>query len=196
VKANAVKRLRVEAGQFFCEAILWVQAWLHRGTMRALVESELIAIDGERFREVTLSYPRALVLGCTYASEFMRTLEDGLDKHGFVWDLPDHRMYRTTQRSKTIRLNFDDLYKSQKTVNSRSSEIRQAEEMEAHLIDSSESEEEPEKPHGQKVEQTTSDKEPPNTTVSRFRRRMLPTMDHNMRQAYREHSDPFDTLSI
>jgi len=55
VRAKAPTSLRriviLEKGNWFCEAVLWLAAWSTRGTMRALIESELILLDRNRFKD-------------------------------------------------------------------------------------------------------------------------------------------------
>lgn len=79
---------KINFGQYFCEAALWVQAWYHRGTMKALVESELVVLDHHRFAEVTQWHPQAMACSCEYARQFLINMQADMMKFGQVWDVP------------------------------------------------------------------------------------------------------------
>jgi len=82
----------VSEGQAFCEAVLWMP-WVHRGNMKALTESDIVAMDSKKFREVTLAHPTVLLHAHRYARFFRADLQDQLDKHKHAWDLPFSMMH-------------------------------------------------------------------------------------------------------
>merc|ERR1712228_744115 len=84
--------LPVTHGEWFCEATLWMH-WIHRGTMCALVDSELIALDSKFFRKVTIENVDVFRNSKVYAKEFLQCMEDALQRHGSVFDLPPETIY-------------------------------------------------------------------------------------------------------
>jgi len=61
---------QVEAGTWFCEAVLWTP-WVHQGTMSSNVESELLSLDSAKFREVMSKFHGDMWLPQKYATEFV-----------------------------------------------------------------------------------------------------------------------------
>jgi hypothetical protein len=81
------KYTRVGKKSYFGEPGIWVN-WVHHGSMKALTETECMAIDCVRFREVTGAHRDVLMLACEYASSFHDTLTECFEDHGSAWDLP------------------------------------------------------------------------------------------------------------
>jgi len=98
---SARRRVRVEKGRHFCEAALWV-SWVHHGTMQAFMESDLMALDVEKFVNITLAHPEVHTLSKRYAHQFALELRKELDTYGYIWDLPSHFMH--TQQSDPAAL--------------------------------------------------------------------------------------------
>merc|ERR1740123_1276591 len=80
----------VQKKTWFCEGALWVN-WLHQGTMRALVESEMEALDTQKFCEVTTQQPEVYELAEERALEFLAMLQKYGQLGRRVWDIPEDR---------------------------------------------------------------------------------------------------------
>jgi len=60
----------VEAGEWLCEATLWV-TWMHRGLLRATSTSHWLQIDAKVFQECVLRFDHPLLSPWVYAQRFM-----------------------------------------------------------------------------------------------------------------------------
>mmetsp|Transcript_1421 Transcript_1421/g.3294 ORF Transcript_1421/g.3294 Transcript_1421/m.3294 type:complete len:767 (-) Transcript_1421:227-2527(-) len=79
--------LTLSKDSYFCEHSLWLP-WTHRGTMGALTDSELLALDSAKFRQITTEYKDIFQSSKAYALQFVHDLEEFSDTHGCAWDLP------------------------------------------------------------------------------------------------------------
>jgi len=79
--------LTLSKDSYFCEHSLWLP-WTHRGTMGALTDSELLALDSAKFRQITGEYKDIFQSAKAYAFQFVEYLEEFSDTHGCAWDLP------------------------------------------------------------------------------------------------------------
>lgn len=61
----------VDAGQdWISEPVLWMQAWLHKGVLAAILESELMLVNPDKFTTVMQQNPDSLVITTRYAKNF------------------------------------------------------------------------------------------------------------------------------
>merc|ERR1719240_1429532 len=68
---------RMEDHDWFCEGVLWTDSWTTRGCMVAKTECELMAIMGEKFREVvTRNHTATFRLLCEYAALYVEHVND------------------------------------------------------------------------------------------------------------------------
>lgn len=126
---KGVRRLSVlRAGNSFCEAVLWMP-WVHRGTMRALIESDLVLLDSRQFREVTLAHPDVAWHAKEQAKSFLEDVQHECCIYGQVWDIPSRLIYPDPSRIEAVYA--EDIM-----------EIRRAELEDAKLMDSDSSDEE------------------------------------------------------
>mmetsp|Transcript_16451 Transcript_16451/g.47656 ORF Transcript_16451/g.47656 Transcript_16451/m.47656 type:complete len:820 (+) Transcript_16451:79-2538(+) len=125
-----VRRITVvEQGSFFCETVLWMP-WVHRGTMKALIEAEIIAMDSAKFREVTRAHPTVARHARRYAVSYREELVKQIDRGRDMWDLPSDLIYSGMEDTRSIHAESQVL-----------SELRGAERVEAMmLMDTSSSE--------------------------------------------------------
>lgn len=79
--------LTLSKDSYFCEHPLWLP-WYHRGTMGALTDSVLLALDSEKFRQITGEYKDIFQIARAYAHQMVQDLQDFSDAHGCAWDLP------------------------------------------------------------------------------------------------------------
>jgi len=70
LKGRVRRSSRVPTGTSICEAVLWVE-WFHHGTMISLIESDLVKLDAQKFREIAMDNPSAMAFACRYAAEFI-----------------------------------------------------------------------------------------------------------------------------
>merc|ERR1719464_680053 len=77
--------VRLTSDAWFCEPPLWVE-WVHRGKMKAIIESELITVHAPAFREVTMGFPGNAMIARRAANEYKKWLEEHSDA-GQVWDI-------------------------------------------------------------------------------------------------------------
>eukprot|EP00929_Paragymnodinium_shiwhaense_P034618 TRINITY_DN18809_c0_g1_i2.p1 TRINITY_DN18809_c0_g1~~TRINITY_DN18809_c0_g1_i2.p1 ORF type:complete len:781 (-),score=153.24 TRINITY_DN18809_c0_g1_i2:14-2356(-) len=119
-KLKTRRVVMLQKGQYFCESVLWVP-WVHQGVMKTLVESEIIALDAQRFMEVTVTYSIAYQTACEHARDHVQELQETLKKHGRVWDLPLELIEGTTMSPLAER-------------DPSSGEVKSAEEMEMQLL--------------------------------------------------------------
>uniref|UniRef100_A0A7S2QCX8 Cyclic nucleotide-binding domain-containing protein n=1 Tax=Zooxanthella nutricula TaxID=1333877 RepID=A0A7S2QCX8_9DINO len=128
---KSAKRLTmVPEGTVFCEAALWVP-WVHRGRMKAVIESDVVGIDSEKFREVTLAHPEVTWHACRYSRMFLDEMREEALKHSMVWDLPRPLMEIHHNSSATVMF-ADGEYSS-----SPSTEVHSAEKLECFLMNDS-----------------------------------------------------------
>merc|ERR1719265_1074080 len=85
-KAHLRRIVIMDKKPWFCEAVLWIP-WYTRGTMRALIESELILLDRIRFRDITVAHGTATRLSRGYAPMYVQHLTETAQKYGQVWDI-------------------------------------------------------------------------------------------------------------
>merc|ERR1712107_416715 len=74
----------MRCGQWCCESVLWTP-WLHRGTMRAEVDCELLALEAARFREMVKQQYVDLWWVHKYGHEFFQILNDRGKRGGSSW---------------------------------------------------------------------------------------------------------------
>ncbi|CAE8665049.1 unnamed protein product [Polarella glacialis] len=79
--------LIVKKGDYMCEAPLWV-SWSHRGTMGALIESELLLLSAEKFRLITLEHKSIFHSSKRYANNYLKMLRETVETKGCMFDLP------------------------------------------------------------------------------------------------------------
>lgn len=132
---KVLKRLvMIDKGRWFCEAVLWVP-WCTRGTMRSLIESELIAIDKKRFEDVTVSHPSATKEACSYAIHFVERLTKTVENYGQAFDLEIEMLMKDPSTKDLIPDEGDDREEQ---------EVQRAAVVEAALMNESDSESEEE----------------------------------------------------
>jgi len=124
----------VRAGTTLCEAVLWMP-WLHRGTMRALIETELVELKSQKFREVTLAHPDIAWHAKKQALAFIEELQSDTGLYGCVWDIPTRLMYIDPTTEPAACADTVEIM-----------EVRQSEVEAARLMDSSSSEDEDQQP--------------------------------------------------
>lgn len=56
--------------------------------MGALTDSVLLALDSEKFRQITGEYKDIFQIAKAYAHQMVQDLQDFSDAHGCAWDLP------------------------------------------------------------------------------------------------------------
>jgi len=66
-----MKTLAVGESNWLSEAVLWTQ-WRHQGTLRAVSECQLLALDAFKFQSIVSKFPMNSVR--TYAEEFVKIL--------------------------------------------------------------------------------------------------------------------------
>lgn len=93
------RSVAVPEGTTLCEMVLWTP-WVHRGTTKAVSESEVTMLNSEKFREVTLSHPDAMRVSKEYATRFIEDINTANRSLGHVWDTPCSLMYG--ERSRTM----------------------------------------------------------------------------------------------
>jgi len=76
----------VEAGQFFCEAVLWTP-WVHRGEMCAKTECCIISLDSAKFGVIVQDHPQEFALPKNYCGAFLRFLSEWSAQGGIVSDV-------------------------------------------------------------------------------------------------------------
>jgi len=89
-RAKGIKSVRrtssIPVGCSCCEAVLWVP-WVTRGTMKAVIESDVVALSSAKFRQVTTSHPDALCNAHEYAQDFLYALKREARENLNVWDV-------------------------------------------------------------------------------------------------------------
>merc|ERR1719221_500174 len=76
----------VEAGQFFCEPVLWTP-WVHRGEMCAKTECCIISLDSAKFGAIVQDHPHEFALPKNYVAAFLRFLNEWSAQGGIVSDV-------------------------------------------------------------------------------------------------------------
>lgn len=74
-KREGCDTVSVSKGQWCCEAVLWCP-WVHHGVLRASVESELMALDAMKFREVITEHYIDMCYAQSYGLAFVQALND------------------------------------------------------------------------------------------------------------------------
>eukprot|EP00929_Paragymnodinium_shiwhaense_P025489 TRINITY_DN15406_c0_g1_i1.p1 TRINITY_DN15406_c0_g1~~TRINITY_DN15406_c0_g1_i1.p1 ORF type:complete len:949 (+),score=216.40 TRINITY_DN15406_c0_g1_i1:31-2877(+) len=125
-------------GTYCTEAVIWMTQWMHRGSCKALIECDILTLDPNKFREVTLAHQDVFVLAKEYALDFLEDLLSDGRKNGVLTDLPTRRQLksRITQSSNEPE-NFDGT-DSIADCNHYLTEVYQAELAEAILATRSE----------------------------------------------------------
>lgn len=77
---------RVDRGDYFCEASLWMP-WWHTGTMRVIAVANVVSVRQDQFRTTMTRHPRSMSLAISRAKQFVETLEETVEKYGLAWDL-------------------------------------------------------------------------------------------------------------
>merc|ERR1712190_519470 len=80
---------RVGKSQWCSEGSMWLR-WIHFGTMSAMVESDVIVINSEKFREITMSNGSVFSMSQKYAEDFLR---NSCDSSGYAWDISLDLLY-------------------------------------------------------------------------------------------------------
>lgn len=75
-RALEVVRRMLYGGQWLSEAALWT-SWVHRGELRVVLDSLLLALDASGFARVISSHKAAHVLAAAYARKFVESLNRG-----------------------------------------------------------------------------------------------------------------------
>jgi len=83
---NHIDNIQIlQTGSHFCEAVIWTP-WVHQGTLVADVESELLAVDSGKFREVVGRFHADVWIMQKYGAEFVLRMNE---KAGFFTNDPD-----------------------------------------------------------------------------------------------------------
>jgi len=72
----------VTAGDWVAEAVLWTN-WIHRGTLRALVECRLLAVNAPDFMNIMVTFPSS------HGAEYAKTFVESLNQTEYVNELTD-----------------------------------------------------------------------------------------------------------
>lgn len=123
---NKRRAMLVSSGQFFSDAVLWVP-WVYRGTMGALIESDIVVLDATKFRTTTVEHRDVFQTAKVYAQRCYDKIQQARNEYGCAWDLPPQVVYRPAIKD------------SEEEIHGRS-EIEAAEMLEAYLQAQSESE--------------------------------------------------------
>merc|ERR550514_1394880 len=83
---TTTKAILLEVDTWVAEAVLWTP-WKHAGELRATTECELIAINGDEFRQAVQGFPRCLIAASQYAESFVLELNDSRERQT---DLHEH----------------------------------------------------------------------------------------------------------
>lgn len=86
-------RVKMQKGSNFCEPVLWL-CWIHRGDMKALIESQIVTLNAVSFVEITESHHDIFTYGCEYAHTYLRQMRDSVAQDGYVWDVPSEIVYQ------------------------------------------------------------------------------------------------------
>jgi len=122
------KIVKLDKDQWCCEATLWLR-WVHCGEMKALTESDIVALNGAKFREVTAGHYEAFLAAKAYAEQFWRRLQEiGATEDREVSDV-DFRLM------DNIWSHDGRLLNSGETGNEGDNEINEAHIIEAQLMD-------------------------------------------------------------
>jgi hypothetical protein len=90
-KREGSGQVHVSKGAWCCEAVLWCP-WVHHGALRAKIETELIALDALKFREVVTEHYIDMSYAQEYGITFVQTLNEAAKSaeatgSGYVSDL-------------------------------------------------------------------------------------------------------------
>jgi len=75
-KMPEMVRRMLYGGQWLSEAALWT-SWVHRGELRVVTDSLLLALDASGFARVISSHKAAHLLAAAYARKFVESLNRG-----------------------------------------------------------------------------------------------------------------------
>lgn len=95
VRDGARKTARVQKDMWSCEGVLWMP-WFHRGSMLAMIESDVVALNSAAFRKVTLTHASVYVFARRCAEQFRKELQNTTKA---VWDVTEDIMYPTSGRA-------------------------------------------------------------------------------------------------
>lgn len=76
-KREGYAQVPVSKGLWCCEAVLWCP-WVHHGIMRAKIESELIALNALKFREVVTDHYIDMSYAQSYGLAFVQALNEAV----------------------------------------------------------------------------------------------------------------------
>lgn len=74
-KRAGYSQVKVSKGQWICEAVLWCP-WVHHGVLHAKTESDLIALDALKFREVVTEHFIDVSYAQSYGMAFVQALNE------------------------------------------------------------------------------------------------------------------------
>jgi len=74
-KREGYAQVAVTKGHWCCEAVLWC-SWVHHGSLRAKIETEVIAMDASKFREVVTEHFIDLCYAQLYGAAFVKALNE------------------------------------------------------------------------------------------------------------------------
>jgi len=92
LKSSSVTQLQLVPGWWMCEGVLWVQSWVHQGSVCAVAETDIIALDEAKFYEITCRHPNVYELACDYAKTFVQGLDQARNEQGYFSDLPQEKV--------------------------------------------------------------------------------------------------------
>jgi len=99
------RKLRVEQGNWACEAVLWLDAWVHKGTMIAYSESELVALHGATFCGITGAHPDAFEIAVEHARNYLRAIQLTMMMHGKMWDISEETIKTAISPGRSASLS-------------------------------------------------------------------------------------------
>eukprot|EP00747_Dinoflagellata_sp_TGD_P103243 gnl/TRDRNA2_/TRDRNA2_168904_c0_seq1.p1 gnl/TRDRNA2_/TRDRNA2_168904_c0~~gnl/TRDRNA2_/TRDRNA2_168904_c0_seq1.p1 ORF type:complete len:376 (-),score=40.79 gnl/TRDRNA2_/TRDRNA2_168904_c0_seq1:89-1216(-) len=74
MQEGVTRHVTVTAGMWISEPELWTSNWIHQGTLRALTECRLAALDARKFQELISTFPSNHAI--LYADAFVHMLND------------------------------------------------------------------------------------------------------------------------
>mmetsp|Transcript_92954 Transcript_92954/g.240123 ORF Transcript_92954/g.240123 Transcript_92954/m.240123 type:complete len:784 (-) Transcript_92954:145-2496(-) len=131
-KMEGVKRtVKLEKDQWCSEAVLWMQ-WVHSGEMKALTESNIIALNAAKFREVSTGHYDAFLAAQECAKNFVEQVRViAASGDADVTDA-DFRVMEEVWRHDARGVHFDE---GRSTIkNDAEREMQEAENIEAELM--------------------------------------------------------------
>lgn len=96
-------QIDVVKGDWCCEAILWCP-WVHHGVLHAKIESELIGLGAQKFREVVTEHYIDVAYAQTYGLAFIKALNEAAKEaeatgQGYVSDLSSSLLESETMKA-------------------------------------------------------------------------------------------------